>query len=151
MVADSTFSGSTSCLINGAAQPCTITTNTQFTVITIASSSSFNLYPQSATTTVVINQLKFNFASSHSLYMYHFYFQLTVSLATQASVQKYLTSPLVVQERNQLTNFQMYVSNNIYSSGSNFLNVIRLVSSDPTQWQNIIQINQRRIISIFAY
>ncbi len=35
--------------------------------------------------------------------------------------------------------------------GSNFLNVIRLVSSDPSQWQNVIQVNQRRIISIFAY
>jgi hypothetical protein len=45
----------------------------------------------------------------------------------------------------------MYISNNIYNTGSNFLNVVRLVSSDPTQWNNVIQANQRRIISIFAY
>lgn len=151
LVADSTFSGASSCLINGSAQACTLTTFSQYTVITIASSSSFNLYPQSQTTTVAINQLKFNAASSHSLYLYHFYFQLTVSLATQASVQKYLASPQVMPQRNQLTNFQLYISNNIYNSGSNFLNVARLVSSDPTQWQNVIQVNQRRIISIFAY
>jgi hypothetical protein len=92
LVAASTFNGATSCLINSVAQPCTITTNSQYTVITIASSSSFNLYPQSVTTTVQINQLKFLYASSHSFYLYHFYFQLTVSLATQATVKKFLTS-----------------------------------------------------------
>lgn len=92
MVADVTFNGATSCLINNVAQPCTISTNSQSTVITIASSSSFNLYPQSVTTSVQINQLKFNFASSHSFYLYHFYFQLTVSLATQATVKKFLAS-----------------------------------------------------------
>jgi hypothetical protein len=96
-VADSTFSGSTSCLINGTATPCSITTNSQYTYITIASSSSFNLYPQPWTTIIQINQLKFNYASSHSFYLYHFYFQLTVSLATQAIVKKYLASPMVVQ------------------------------------------------------
>ena len=45
----------------------------------------------------------------------------------------------------------MYISNNIYNTGSNFLNVVRLVSSDPTHFQNIIQANHRRIISIFAF
>ena len=97
MVQDSTFLGSTSCLVNGTAKPCTITTNTQYTVIKIASNSSFNLYPQSQTTTIQINQLKFLFSSSHSNYLYHFYFQLTVSLASLASVQKYLAVPMVVQ------------------------------------------------------
>ena len=43
------------------------------------------------------------------------------------------------------------MSNNIYNSGNNFLNVIRLVSSDPTQWTNVVQVNERRIISIFAH
>lgn len=128
LVADSTFNPATSCTINGTSQPCTISTNSQYTVITIASSSSFNLYPQSMTTTVVINQIKFLYASSHSLYIYHFYFQLTVSLATQATVKKFLTSQMVVQQRNQQPNFQIYISNNIYNSGSNFLNVVRLVS-----------------------
>lgn len=45
----------------------------------------------------------------------------------------------------------MYVSNNIYNTGGNFLNVIRLVSASTADWQNIIQSHQRRIISIFAY
>ena len=45
----------------------------------------------------------------------------------------------------------MYISNNIYNTGSNFLNTVRLVSTDNTQWQNVIQSNQKRIISIFAY
>lgn len=151
MVADVTFNGATSCLINSVAQPCTIVTGSQSTVITIASSSSFNLYPQSITTSVQINQLKFNFVSSHSSYLYHFYFQLTVSLATQATVKKFLSSQMVVPQRNQLTNFQMYISNNIYNTGSNFLNVVRLVSASTADWQNVIQPNQRRIISIFAY
>lgn len=57
---------------------------------------------------------------------------------------------MVVQQRNTISNFQPYFSNNIYNTGSNYLNVIRLVSSDPTQWQNVIQVNQKRIISIFT-
>lgn len=150
-MADITFSNSTSCLINSASQPCTLTTNTQYTVITIASSSSFNLYPQSVTTTIQINNVKFMYASSHSFYIYHFYFMLTVSLATQATVQKYLINPMVVQQRNQLPTFSMYFSNTIYNSGSNYLNVIRLVSPTITEFQNILQVNQKRIITIFAY
>ena len=58
---------------------------------------------------------------------------------------------MVVQQRNQLTNFQNYFSNNIYNTGSNFLNVFRLVSTDSTQWNNILQPNEKRIISVFAY
>jgi len=45
----------------------------------------------------------------------------------------------------------MYFSNNIYNSGGNFLNVIRLVSSDPTQWTNVLQVNEKRVITVFAY
>ena len=98
MVADSTFNGATSCLINTVAQPCTLTTNSQNTIITILSGSSFNLFPQfPSVTDIAINQLKFNFASSHSLYLFHFYFQLTVSLAFQAAVKKFLATPMVVQ------------------------------------------------------
>lgn len=151
MTADSTFSGSTSCLVNSVAQPCTIVTNTQFTLITIASSTSFNLFPISTTTPIVINQLNFASGSSHSYYLYHFYFMLTVSLAPMAATNLYLISPMVVQQRNTINNFRPYFSNNIYNTGTNYLNVIRLVSSDSTQWQNVIQVNQKRIISIFAY
>lgn len=151
LVADSSFSGSTSCLVNSTAQPCTLTTNSQYSVLKIASNSSFNLFQQSTTTTIQINQLKFNYASSHSQFIYHFYFQLTVSLASLATVKKQLMLPMVVQQRSQLTNFNLYFSNNIYNSGSNFLNVIRLVSSDPTQWNNVLQVNERRVISIFAH
>lgn len=98
MVADVAFSGSTSCLVNTVAQPCTLITNSMYTVITIASGSSFNLFPQfPSVTNIVINQLKFNYASSHSLYLFHFYFQLTVSLATQAVVKKFLSTPMIVQ------------------------------------------------------
>jgi hypothetical protein len=130
LISDSaTFNPASSCLLNGIPQTCTIMTNTQFTVITIASSSSNNLYPQSITTPIVINNLKFKFASSHSTYLYHFYFQLTVSLATNGLVKKYLATPMVVQERDQLPNFRNYISNNIYNSGANFLNLIRIVSS----------------------
>jgi len=59
--------------------------------------------------------------------------------------------PLIVQERSRITNFDMYFSNNIYNSGGNFLNVIRLVSSDPTQWTNVLQVNEKRVITVFAY
>ena len=151
MTGDVTFNGNTSCLINTVAQPCTIATNTQYTLITIASSTSSNLYPISTTTNVVINQLAFTSASSHAIYLYHFYFQLTVSLANLAATNLYLISPMVVQQRNSISNFKPYFSNNIYNTGTNYLNVIRLVSSDSTQWQNTIQVNQKRIISIFAY
>ena len=75
MVADATFNGASSCLVNSSAQPCTVTTNSEKTIVRIASNSSFNLYPQSQTTTIQIDQLKFNYASSHSSYIYHFYFQ----------------------------------------------------------------------------
>lgn len=138
--ADSSFNGATSCLVNSIAQPCTIS-RTTFTVITIASSSSSNLYPMSTTVTVVINNLKFAYASSHSYYIYHFYFQLTVSLAIGAVKKKFLVAPMVVQQRNSLTGFQNYFSNDIFNTGNNFLNVFRLVSDTPTQWQNIIQSN----------
>jgi hypothetical protein len=148
--ASSSFNASSSCLVNSVAQPCSIVTNTQFTLITIASSTSINLFPISSTTPITINQLSFTSASSHSMYLYHFYFQLTVSLASLAATNLYLISPMVVQQRNTITNFQPYFSNNIYNTGSNYLNVIRLVSSDPTQWQNVIQVNHKRIISIFA-
>lgn len=95
VTAHGSFSGSTSCLVNGGAQPCTIATST-YTVITIASSSSSNLYPISTTTPIQINQLTFEHSSSHSTYLYHFYFQVTVSLASGASVKKYLAVPMVV-------------------------------------------------------
>ena len=149
--ASASFNSSTSCLVSAVAQPCTIVTNTQYTVITIASSTSYNLFPISTAVPITINQLSFTSASSHSMYLYHFYFQLTVSLASLAATNLYLISPMVVQQRNTITNFQPYFSNNIYNTGSNYLNVIRLVSSDPTQWQNVIQVNQKRIISIFAF
>ena len=151
MVADATFNGASSCLVNSSAQPCTVTTNSEKTTVRIASNSSFNLYPQSQTTTIQIDQLKFNYASSHSSYIYHFYFQLTVSLASLANVAKYLAVPMVVQERNQMPGFDIYFSNNIYNSGSNFVNVIRLVSQTPAEWTNVVQVNERRIISLFAY
>jgi len=156
LVKASSFNSATSCLINNVTQPCSITTST-YTKIAIYSSSSSNLFPQPpplpppATTTVQINQVVFNYASSHSYYIYHFYFQLTASLASQASVQKYLVSPMVVQQRNQLISFQNYFSNNINNTGNNFMNLIRLVSPNISEWQNTIQTYQKRIISVFTY
>jgi hypothetical protein len=97
LIADSTFLPASSCLINSTAQPCTIVTNSQYTVITIASTSSSNLFPQSMTTIVTINQLKFLYASSHSFYNYHLYYMLTVSQASQAVTKKFLSAPMVVQ------------------------------------------------------
>ena len=140
LVADASFSGATSCLVNSVAQPCSIATGT-FTVITIASSSSANLYPITVGTTISISQLQFNYASSHSNHPYHFYFQLTVSLAEGATAHKHLIDPMVVPQRNQMAGFGLHFSNNINNTGSNFLNVVRLVSSDPTQWNNVVQVN----------
>jgi len=97
MITDTTFNPSSSCLLNAVAQPCTITTNTQYTIITIASTSSTNLYPQSVPVNVVINNLRFRYASSHSTYFYHFYFQLTVSLSANGLVKKHLATPMIVQ------------------------------------------------------
>lgn len=151
-MADLTFDGASSCLVNSVAQTCSITSTAQYTVITIASSTSYNLFPTLSTTTVQVSQINLNYASSHSLRNYHFYFQLTVSLASQAAANLFLVSPMVVPLRvTSPGSFQPYFSNNIYSTGTNYLNVVRLVSSDTSQWLNTIQVNQKRIISIFAY
>ena len=129
LIADpTTFNSASSCLLNSVAQTCSIMTNTQYTIITISSTSSTNLYPQLVPTPIIINNLKFKYASSHSSYFYQFYFQLTVSLATNGLIKKYLATPMVVQERNLLPDFKNYISNNIYNTGSNFLNIFRIVS-----------------------
>jgi hypothetical protein len=58
---------------------------------------------------------------------------------------------MVVQQRNQLSAFQNYFSNDIYNAGNNFMNLVRLVSPNILEWQNTIQSYQKRIISVFAY
>lgn len=59
--------------------------------------------------------------------------------------------PIVIPQRNQLTAFSNYFSNNLNNTGTNFPNVLRLVNTNPAQWQNVIQAFERRIISVFAF
>ena len=151
LVTTASFNTATSCLVGGAAKTCSITTNTTFTEIQISSLSSENLFPQSIGVAIVINNVKFNYASSHTEHIYHFYFSLTVSQAVAASSKNMLAVPIVIPEREQLVNFGNYFSNDLNNSGSNFPNVFRLVSDSTTQWQNVVQANERRIISVFAY
>lgn len=82
----SAFNSAASCLVNGVAEPCTISyitpTNVTLTKITIASNSSYNLFPQSTSTTIQINHLIFDAVSSHTLNIYQLYYKLTVSQST---------------------------------------------------------------------
>lgn len=151
LIATPSFVGVSSCLVAGVAQPCSVTSNLTYTTILIASNSSYNLFPQAAPTTVVINNLSFKFASSHSTYIYHFYFSLIVSQAVVALEKSLIMVPCVIPERDLLTAFSSYFSNNLNNSGMNFPNVVRLVNTNPAQWQNVIQAWERRIISVFAY
>lgn len=151
LIATSSFIPATSCIVAGNAQACTIVTNDTFTTITIASNSSYNLFQQSVATTVVINNLSFKAASSHSEFVYHFYFSLIVSQAVSANEKSLLMVPLVIPQRDQLTGFSNYFSNNLNNTGTNFPNVLRLVSTTPAQWRNVIQAWQRRIVTVFAY
>lgn len=151
LIATPSFVTTTSCIVAGNAEPCSVTTNDTFTTILIASNSSYNLFQQSVPTTVVINNLSFKAASSHSDFIYHFYFSLIVSQAVSASERSLLKVPLVIPQRNQLTGFSNYFSNNLNNTGTNFPNVLRLVNTNPAQWQNVIQAFERRIISVFAY
>ena len=66
LVASSNFLPASSCTIAGNPEACTLSSNSTFTTTTIASNSSYNLFPQSTATTVVISNLKFLFSSSHS-------------------------------------------------------------------------------------
>ena len=150
LIESGSFNSATSCLISGAAEPCTIDTN-DFTVITIASNSSYNLFPQASAITVVINNLDFTYASSHSEHIFHIYFSLKVSEAVGASEKNLLKVPMVIPEREQMTSFANYFSNDLNNTGTNFPNILRLVSSDQTEWQNVVQAYERRIISVFAY
>lgn len=110
----SSFNGASSCLINGVAQACTVETDTvftDFTKITIASNSSFNLFPQSTSTTVRINNIDFDYVSSHTKYIYHFYFRLTVSQSTSATSRSMLLVPIVLPQRDQMTGLKNYFIN----------------------------------------
>lgn len=46
--------------------------------------------------------------------------------------------------------FGNFFSNDLNNTGSNFPNIVRLVSWDTAQWQNTVQAYERRIISIYA-
>lgn len=57
----------------------------------------------------------------------------------------------MIPERNILTGFSNYFSNNMNNTGTNFPNVVRLVNTLPAQWTNVIQAWERRIISVYAF
>jgi hypothetical protein len=48
--------------------------------------------------------------------------------------------PIVIPQRNQLTGFANYFSNKLNNSGTNYPNVVRLVNTNPSQWNNVIQV-----------
>jgi|JI7StandDraft_1071085.scaffolds.fasta_scaffold265778_1 hypothetical protein len=131
LIGASSFVPATSCLVGGIAQTCSISSDLTFTTITIASNSSYNLFPQGTPTAIVINNLGFNFASSHTNYIYHLYFSLIVSQAVSAADKNLLMLPVVIPQRNRLTGFANYFSNTLNNSGTNYPNVVRLVSTTP--------------------
>lgn len=128
----SSFNSATSCTVSGNVEPCTIVSNDVFTNITIASNSSYNLFPNTTSIPVVINNLSFKKASSHSENIYHFYFSLVVSQAVNAAEKSSLIVPIVIPERNNLTGFSNYFSNNMNNTGTNFPNILRLVNTNPS-------------------
>lgn len=96
MVKSATFDPATSCLVDTLPMPCSVTTTAPFTTIVIASNGSYNLFPTSTLKNVVINNLNFAFSSSHTEYIYHFYFSLTVSQAISAASKNLLIVPQVI-------------------------------------------------------
>ena len=74
-----------------------------------------------------------------------------MSQAVSAAIKNMLAVPIVIPERDQLANFENYFSNDLNNTGANFPNVFRIVSDDTSQWQYVVQANERRIVSIFAY
>jgi uncharacterized protein (UPF0333 family) len=73
------FSNTNSCLVNNIPQPCTVSTNSTYTSITISSSTSSNLFPFNIATNITINNLLFKSSSSHTYHIYHYYFSFTAS------------------------------------------------------------------------
>lgn len=61
-----------------------------------------------------------------------------------------LITPLVIPKRNLLAGFANYFSNTVYSTGSNYPNIFRVVSTTPASWNYVIQSTEKRIITVFA-
>jgi hypothetical protein len=133
------FNTSSSCLVNGIAQVCSVVTNDSFTLITINSGSSNNFFPIYTATTIQINNLNFLFLSSNTQYIYHFYFQITSLSTTNPLIKKTLFTPQVIPERNLMTGLSNYFSNDLYNVGQNYVNLLRVVSTLSTDWNYIVQ------------
>jgi hypothetical protein len=102
---------------------------------------------------IEIKDLKYKYLSSHTEFIYQFYFELVLSASTtNAAFRRTVHTPLVIAERPGAavdTGFRNYFSNDLLNSGSNYPNLIRIVSEDITKWNYIVQSTERRMITIF--
>lgn len=62
-----------------------------------------------------------------------------------------LIVPTVLPQRDQMTGLKNYFINELNSSGTNFPNILRIVSETPSEFNYVAQTFERRIISIFSY
>jgi hypothetical protein len=143
LIKAATWSDTTSCIVATIARPCTLTTNDTVTLITINSGSSSNLFVMGSNVQIEIRDLKYKYLSSHSEFIYQFYFELVLSASTSnAAFRRTVHTPLVIAERPGVgvdTGFRNYFSNDLLNSGSNYPNLIRIVSEDTTKWNYIVQ------------
>jgi hypothetical protein len=73
--------------------------------------------------------------------------------ATNLIVRNTVHTPQVIPPRpvdsNYNTGFRNYFSNDLFNTGSNYPNIVRIVSDVPSKWTYIIQSTERRMITIF--
>lgn len=146
-----TFSTATSCTVSTLGSvPCAVKINSAFLNIQINSSSTGNYFPLGQYVTVTINDLRYVAPSSHSNYIYPFFFKFTRSEAVSSITYSWMYTPNVLPQRDQVgASFYLTISNDIPNAGVYYPNVIRLHSTAVSAWQYVIQANEIRVISVF--
>lgn len=59
---------------------------------------------------------------------------MRVSQAVEGQRKNLLKKVLVIPQREQLTSFGLFFSNDLKALGGNYPNIVRLVSTDTSQW-----------------
>lgn len=145
------FSTSTSCTVSTVGVvPCAVKINSTYINIQVNSSSISNYFPINTYVDVTINDLKYVAPSSHSNYIYPFFFKFTRSEAVASVTYSWMYTPNVLPQRNQLSaNFYFTISNELANAGVYYPNVYRIHSTDTAAWSYVIQPNEIRVISLF--
>ena len=71
---------------------------------------------------------------------------------TNVAFRRTVHTPLVIPNRPAAaddTGFRNYFSNDLLQSGSNYPNIVRIVSENTTKWNFIVQSTERRMITIY--